>query len=109
MGTLYTNATDALPTMSINGMQYFFVAYYYDTNFIFALPIANVKYSTLVEAFDTIFTELTEKEHKSTFNVIDNQAFNPLKKYLQSKNLPMAICGTNESTSQHSRTCYPNV
>ena len=86
MGTLYTNATDALPTMSINGMQYFFVAYYYDTNFIFALPIANVKDATLVEAFDTVFTELTEKVHRPTSNITNNQAVNPLKRYLQRKN-----------------------
>ena len=63
-----------------------FVTYDYNTNFIFALPILNVKDATLIEAFDTFFTELTEKGHKSTFSVTNNQAVNPLKKYPQSKN-----------------------
>ena len=78
-GTLYTDATGALPTMSLNGMQYFFVVYDYNTNFIFALPIAKFKDATLVEAFYMVFTELTEKGHKPTFNVTNNQAMNPPK------------------------------
>ena len=31
-GTLYTDATEALPVRSINGYQYYFVVYDYDTN-----------------------------------------------------------------------------
>ena len=31
-GTLYTDATGVLPHMSLNGKQYFFVAYDYNTN-----------------------------------------------------------------------------
>ena len=31
-GTMYTDATGALPVLSLDGMQYFFVAYDYDTN-----------------------------------------------------------------------------
>ena len=56
------------------------------TPIFFPLPIANVKAATSVEAFDTVFTELTEKGHKQIFNVTDNQAINPLQKNLQSKN-----------------------
>ena len=49
--TLYTDATGAFPEMSLYGKQYFFVAYYYDTNYIFALPIANVQDKTITEEF----------------------------------------------------------
>ena len=31
-GTLYTDATSTLPEMSLDGHQYYFVAYDYDTN-----------------------------------------------------------------------------
>ena len=41
LGTMYTDATGALPVLSLEGLQYFFVAYDYDTNYIFAIPIAN--------------------------------------------------------------------
>ena len=47
--------------MSLDGKQYFFVAYDYDTNYIFAIPIPDVKDETIIKAFDEIFTELTEK------------------------------------------------
>ena len=85
-GTLYTDATGSLPVMSLDGYQYFFVAYDYDTNYIFANPIKDVKDATIVQAFDDIFTELTEKGHKPTFNVTDNQATTPIKNYLKKAN-----------------------
>ena len=85
-GTLYTDATRAFPEMSLDGKQYFFVAYDYNTNYIFALPIANVQDKTFIKAFDKIFTKLTEKGHKPTFNVTENQAVTPVEKYLCAKN-----------------------
>ena len=60
-GKLYTDATGEFPEMSLDGKQYCFVAYDYDTNYIFALPIANVQDKTIIKAFDKIFTKLTEK------------------------------------------------
>ena len=72
--------------MSLNGKQYSFVAYDYDTNYIFALPIANVQDKTIIEAFDKVFTELTKKVHKPTFNVTDDQAVTPLKNISAQKN-----------------------
>ena len=80
--TLYTDATGAFPEMSLDGKQYFFVANDYDTNYIFALPIANVQDKTIIEAFNKIFAELTRKGHKPTFNVTDNQVVTPLKTYI---------------------------
>ena len=40
--TLYTDATGTLPVRSLNGNQYYFVAYDYDLNYIFAVPILNL-------------------------------------------------------------------
>jgi hypothetical protein len=82
-GTLYTDATGVLPHMSLDGKQYFFVAYDYDTNYIFATPIPDVKDATIIKAFDEIFTDLTQKGYKPTFNVTDNQATTPIKAYLK--------------------------
>ena len=79
---MYTDATGALPAVSLEGNQYFFVVYDYDTNAIFAEPVQNLQDATIIEAFDKIFTELVEKGHKPQFNVIDNQAVKPLKAYL---------------------------
>ena len=48
-GTLYTDASVAFPEMSLDSKQYVFVAYDYDTNYIFALPIANVQDKTIIK------------------------------------------------------------
>ena len=71
--------------MSLDGNQYYFVAYNYDNNYIFVVPIPDLKDETIIKAFDGIFTELEEKGHKPTFNVTDNQATTPLNAYLKSK------------------------
>ena len=72
--------------MSLDVMQYCFVAYDYDTNFIFAIPIANIKDATIVKDFDKVFKKFIEEGHKPALNLTNNQAVNPLKTYLKRKN-----------------------
>ena len=38
-GTFYTDMTGAFPVMSLEGQEYYFIAYGYDTSAIFAEPI----------------------------------------------------------------------
>jgi hypothetical protein len=64
--------TGALPVLTLDGNQYYFVAYAYDVNYIFALPIANLKDDTILQAFDQVFQELKERGYKPEFNVTDN-------------------------------------
>ena len=85
-GKLYTDSTGEFPEMSLDGKHYFFVAYDYDTNYIFALPIANVQDKKIINAFNKILNVLTEKVHKPTFNVTENQAVTPLKKNIRAQN-----------------------
>ena len=85
-GTLYTDATGALPHVSLEGNQYYFVVYDYDTNAIFAIPIQNLKDESIIAAFDKIFKDLTSKGFKPQFNVTNNQATTPLKAYLAEEN-----------------------
>ena len=84
-GTLHTDATGALPVRSINGYQYYFVAYDYDTNYIFPIPIKDVTDASIIEAFQKVFEELKEQGYQPKFNVTDNQATWPLKKFLKTK------------------------
>eukprot|EP00956_Cyclotella_meneghiniana_P043791 scaffold287739_cov149-Cyclotella_meneghiniana.AAC.1 len=81
-GTMYTDATGALPVVSLDGNQYYFVAYAYDPNYIFAVPIANLRDDTIIAAFDEVFQQLKTKGFKPAFNVTDNQAATPIKAYL---------------------------
>jgi len=60
-GTMYTHATGALPTISLDGHQYYlFMAYDYDSNYIFVEPIKDVNDATLVEAFQKVFETLED-------------------------------------------------
>ena len=42
-GTMYTDATGALPAVTLKGNQYYFVAYAYDLNYIYATPLCNLR------------------------------------------------------------------
>eukprot|EP00804_Cyclotella_cryptica_P010472 CCRYP_012303-RA/>CCRYP_012303-RA protein AED:0.45 eAED:0.14 QI:0/0/0/0.6/1/1/5/0/1176 len=82
-GTMYTDATGALPAISLEGHQYYFVAYAYDPNYIFAKPLSNLKDETILTAFGEVFQQLKDKGFKPDFNVTDNQAATPIKNYLR--------------------------
>eukprot|EP00956_Cyclotella_meneghiniana_P021063 scaffold37874_cov42-Cyclotella_meneghiniana.AAC.7 len=82
-GTMYTDATGALPAVTLDGNQYYFVAYAYDPNYIFALPISNLRDETIIGAFDNVFQDLKSKRLKPSFNVTNNQAATSIKAYLE--------------------------
>ena len=80
-GTIYTDATGALPVMSLNGHQYYIVAYDYDNNFIEAKEISDLKDETIVEAVQKIFDKMEARGHRPLQNVTDNQAAQQLKAF----------------------------
>ena len=84
-GTFYTDATGALPAISLDGNQYYFIVYEYDTNYIFAIPIKNITDDAIMEASKEVFQELKDKGHKPTFNVTDNQETKPIKEFLKTE------------------------
>ena len=84
-GTLYTDATGALPVRSLEGNQYYFVAYDYDTNNIFAEPVKDMTDASIIGGFEAVFESLKEKGFKPKFNVTDNQAANSIKRYLKTQ------------------------
>ena len=71
--------------MSLEGKQYYVVAYNYDNNYIDAVPRADLKDKTIVNTVKTVFRTMEEKGHCPCFNVIDNQVAKPLKAYLKIK------------------------
>ena len=81
--TLYTDATGSLPARSLNGNHYYFIAYDYDLNYIFTVPIPNLLDTTIIGAFKNVFDQLKEKGFKPKFNVTDNQAAVKIREFLQ--------------------------
>eukprot|EP00804_Cyclotella_cryptica_P024014 CCRYP_020050-RA/>CCRYP_020050-RA protein AED:0.24 eAED:0.19 QI:0/0/0/0.8/0.25/0/5/0/1018 len=77
-GTMYTDATGALPAVTLEGNQYYFVVYAYDPNYIYATPLRNLRDVSIMTAFNDIFQDLKSK-------VTDNQATTPIKAYLNTE------------------------
>lgn len=84
-GTVYTDATGALPVMSVDGHQYYVVAYDYDNNYINAVAVTDLKDDTILETVQQIFKEIEENGLHPRLNVTDNQAVRPLKAFLKTK------------------------
>ena len=82
-GTFYSDCTGALPTRALDGQQLFFVAYAYDPNYIFAIPIVSTSNDHIITAYKQVFQTLTNKGYKPTFSITDNQASAPIREYLQ--------------------------
>jgi hypothetical protein len=69
--------------MSLDGTQYFLVAYDYTINTILVRPVKDLESATIIKAFDSIFQELKQKGFQPQLNITDNQAVTALKEYLQ--------------------------
>ena len=108
-GTLYTDATGALPVRSLEGNQYYYVAYDYDHNYIFAETIPDVKDDTVVKAMTKIFTLLEEKGFTPKLNIMDNQATNESQSITVDKRMQLAIRRTIQPSSQCGRRINRNI
>jgi hypothetical protein len=85
-GTFYSDCTGRLPARALDGQQLFFVAFDYDTNYIFALPFNSTSDKDIMDAFQQVHQILTAKGYKPVFNVTDNQAATPIKTYMAQHN-----------------------
>ena len=59
---MYTDANGVLPTISPEGHQYYFIAYYYNSNYIFA---ELGKDATLVIAYKKVFENIGNPWHEA--------------------------------------------
>jgi hypothetical protein len=71
-GTFYTDCTGRLPARVLDGQQLFFIAYDYDTNYIFALPLVSTSDSEILVAFKQVHRMLTARGYKPVLNITDN-------------------------------------
>ena len=83
----YTDATGALPVLFLDRQKYYIVAYDYDNNFIEAKEVSDLKDETIVETVQKIFDKMEAYCHRPLLNVTDNQAAQPLKAFLKTKNV----------------------
>ena len=80
--------------MSLDGHQCVFLAFDWDTNYVFAKPISHVTDAPLVAAFDELFAELTKKGSTSRCTITDNPAPAPL--VAQEKDTRQRVAGVRK-------------
>jgi hypothetical protein len=68
--------------VSLDGSVCFLIMYHYESNAIFAIPIAGLDNVTIFEAYKKKFDELIAKGLKVKLNIMDNQATKHIKKFL---------------------------
>eukprot|EP00804_Cyclotella_cryptica_P000700 CCRYP_000984-RA/>CCRYP_000984-RA protein AED:0.37 eAED:0.21 QI:0/0/0/1/0/0/3/0/1009 len=107
-GTMYTDATGALPAVTLEGNQYYLVAYAYDPNYIYAVPLRNLRDESIMTAFEHVFQDLKTKGYKPTFNVTDNQATTPIKSYLNTEDCKWQFVEPHNHRVNASGACHPN-
>jgi hypothetical protein len=110
-GTFYSDCTGALPTRALEGQQLFFVAYAYDPNYIFAIPIASTSNDHIIAAYKEVFQTLSDRGYKPTFSVTDNQASKPIREYLQQQQCRLQFVEPNNhrvSTAEHAIQTFKN-
>ncbi len=69
---MYNDLTRNFPFISLDGSMFFLVMYHYESNAIFAIPIAGLNDVTIFEAYKKKFDKLTEKGLKVKINIMDN-------------------------------------
>ena len=77
--TIYTDATGALPFVSLDGKQYYIATYGYGNTYVYALPVSDLKDKTIVAAVKEFEQDMDGKVHKTRLNVTDNQAVGSVK------------------------------
>ena len=83
--TFYTDCTGNLPARTLEGQQLFFVAYAYDPNYIFAVPIKSTTTADIMSAFTDVYNRLSAHGFKPSFAVADNQASPAIKSFMQAR------------------------
>jgi hypothetical protein len=84
--TFYTDCAGNLPACALDGQQLFFVAYAYDPNYIFAVPIKSTTTKDIMDAFASVYNCLEAHGYKSAFAVADNQAAPAIKSFMSACN-----------------------
>ena len=108
-GTVYTDATGALPVMSLDGHQYYIVAYDYDNNFIEAKEVSDLKDETIVETVQKVFDEMEARGHPQAVAECYRQPSSPANESIfENEGMQVAIFRTPQSSSKCGRASDPN-
>jgi len=81
-GTIYSDLTGRFPLQSYAGMQYIFIAYIYDQNYIIIRPMKNRSEASMVEVFQDVYRMLQQRGTNPSLHVMDNECSKAIKTFV---------------------------
>ena len=90
-GQVYSDLTGKFPIPSSNGNKYILIAYDYDSNCIFAEPLASREAKNIVAAFKKICEKLKAAGLTPKFQRLDNECSKLLKDYFEQNNIDFQL------------------
>ncbi len=90
-GQTYSDQTGRFPALSSTGNNYLFVMYDYDSNCIFAEPIASRKASDILTAFKLVHATLCRAGLKPRLHRLDNECDVSLKEFMVDANITFQL------------------
>jgi hypothetical protein len=90
-GVMYNDLTRNFPFILLDGSVCFLVMYHYESNAIFAIPIAGLDDVTIFEAYKKKFDKLAAKGLKVKINIMDNQATKHIRKFLNEEQCKLQL------------------
>jgi len=94
-GAIFTDQTGRLPIPSSLGMQYIFVMYAHDPNYIHLEPMKNRTAGEILAAFQRSNNVFTKAGFKPQLHRLDNEASNILKDHLHEEEIDFQLAPPN--------------
>lgn len=90
-GQCYTDQTGRMTVTSVSGMNYVLVAYDYDSNLIWGVPIPTRTAAQIVKAYKQIYKMLQSKGLKPKLQRLDNECAQELKDFFDEKSIEFQL------------------
>ena len=90
-GKIATDQTGRFPVKSSQGNQYIMVAYVHDANAILAVPLKNRAEASLIEAYETLYNNLTACELQPKLQISDNECSAAFKRFLAANDIALQL------------------
>ena len=90
-GTIYSDLTGRFPLQSYAGMQYIFIAYIYDENYIIIRPMKNRSDASMIDVFKDVYELLQRKGKNPNLHVLDNECSKAIKTYVAEQNTTIQL------------------
>ena len=81
-GTIYSDSTGRFPLQSYAGMQYIFIAYICDQNYIIIRPMKNRSDASMTKVFKDVYRILQQKGTNPSLHVLDNECSKAIKTFV---------------------------